>query len=73
MSEETKVQESAEAEVISQDALDNFVSLKKGDIVNGTIVKIEDNQATVSLGYKYDDTDNDHYKRYEWNYHKTVL
>ncbi|MBM7564468.1 30S ribosomal protein S1 [Paenibacillus sacheonensis] len=54
MSEETKVQESAAAEVISQDALDNFVSLKKGDIVNGTIVKIEDNQATVSLGYKYD-------------------
>lgn len=54
MSEETKVQESAEAEVISQDALDNFVSLKKGDIVNGTIVKIEDNQVTVSLGYKYD-------------------
>ncbi|QHW30206.1 30S ribosomal protein S1 [Paenibacillus rhizovicinus] len=54
MSEETKVQESAAAETISQDALDNFVSLKKGDIVNGTIVKIEDNQVTVSLGYKYD-------------------
>jgi small subunit ribosomal protein S1 len=54
MSEETKVQESAAAEAISQDALDNFVSLKKGDIVNGTIVKIEDNQVTVSLGYKYD-------------------
>ncbi|NBD22605.1 30S ribosomal protein S1 [Paenibacillus glycinis] len=63
MSEETKVQEESAAaeainqdaaEAISQDALDNFVSLKKGDIVNGTIVKIEDNQVTVSLGYKYD-------------------
>lgn len=52
MSEETKVQESAAAE--SQEAMDNFVSLKKGDTVNGTIVKIEDNQVFVSLGYKYD-------------------
>ena len=54
MSEETKVQESAAAETISQEAMDNFVSLKKGDTVKGTIVKIEDNQAFVSLGYKYD-------------------
>ncbi|GGF87775.1 30S ribosomal protein S1 [Paenibacillus abyssi] len=63
MSEETKIQESAveeavsqetEAETVSQEALDNLVSLKKGDTVKGTIVKIEDNQATVSLGYKYD-------------------
>jgi len=58
MSEETNVQdstqESATAETISQEAMDNFVSLKKGDTVKGTIVKIEDNQAFVSLGYKYD-------------------
>ncbi|EFM09794.1 RNA binding S1 domain protein [Paenibacillus curdlanolyticus YK9] len=54
MSEETKIEETTAAETISQDALDNFVSLKKGDTVKGTIVKIEDNQATVSLGYKYD-------------------
>ncbi|QAY66181.1 30S ribosomal protein S1 [Paenibacillus protaetiae] len=47
MSEELNVQE-------SQEAMDNLVSLKKGDIVTGTIVKIEDNQAFVSLGYKYD-------------------
>jgi len=53
MSEEINVQESV-AEEVSQDALDNFVSLKKGDSVKGTIVKIEDNQAYVSLGYKYD-------------------
>ncbi len=54
MSEEIKVQESAAAETVSQDALENVVSLKKGDTVKGTIVKIEDNQAFVSLGYKYD-------------------
>ncbi|MBB6674166.1 30S ribosomal protein S1 [Cohnella nanjingensis] len=54
MSEEIKVQESAAADSVSQDALENVVSLKKGDSVKGTIVKIEDNQAFVSLGYKYD-------------------
>ncbi|MFC4103747.1 30S ribosomal protein S1 [Paenibacillus xanthanilyticus] len=48
MSEETKVQEN------QQEAMDNLVSLKKGDTVKGTIVKLEDNQAFVSLGYKYD-------------------
>lgn len=53
MSEEINVQETA-AESVSQDALENVVSLKKGDTVKGTIVKIEDNQAFVSLGYKYD-------------------
>lgn len=41
-------------EINVQEAMDNFVSLKKGDTVKGTIVKIEDNQAYVSLGYKYD-------------------
>ncbi|MGO4107454.1 30S ribosomal protein S1 [Paenibacillus sp. YAF4_2] len=46
MSEEINVQDQA--------AMDNFVSLKKGDTVKGTIVKIDDNQAYVSLGYKYD-------------------
>lgn len=63
MSEEINVQESAAqepvaadntAETVTQDALENVVSLKKGDTVKGTIVKIEDNQAYVSLGYKYD-------------------
>ncbi|MCD9021228.1 30S ribosomal protein S1 [Cohnella silvisoli] len=42
------------AETVSQDALENLVTLKKGDTVKGTVVKIEDNQAYVSLGYKYD-------------------
>ncbi|WP_440109870.1 30S ribosomal protein S1 [Paenibacillus sp. QZ-Y1] len=48
MSEEMKNQEA------TQDELDQFVSLKKGDTVKGTIVKLEDNQAYVSIGYKYD-------------------
>ncbi|NMO96955.1 30S ribosomal protein S1 [Paenibacillus lemnae] len=50
MSEETRNQEQAE----TQDQLDQIVSLKKGDTVTGTIVKLEDNQAYVSIGYKYD-------------------
>ncbi|MDB4867834.1 MAG: rpsA [Cohnella sp.] len=61
MSEETKVQEteaveavSESTETVSQDAMDNLVTLKKGDNVKGTVVKIEDNQAFISLGYKYD-------------------
>lgn len=54
MSEETKIQDSAAAEGITEQNLDQLVSLKKGDTVKGTIVKIEDNQAYVSLGYKYD-------------------
>jgi small subunit ribosomal protein S1 len=54
MSEEINVQESAAAEPVAQDAMENLVTLKKGDTVKGTIVKIEDNQAYVSLGYKYD-------------------
>ncbi|GAC41879.1 30S ribosomal protein S1 [Paenibacillus popilliae] len=52
MSEETKVNETAEA--ANQDVMENIVSVKKGDTVKGTIVKIDDNQAVVSIGYKYD-------------------
>lgn len=47
MSEEIKNQEAAEA--ANQDELDQIVSLKKGDTVKGTIVKLEDNQAVVAL------------------------
>ncbi|WP_152393978.1 30S ribosomal protein S1 [Paenibacillus guangzhouensis] len=50
MSEENVQVEAVE----SQADLDNIVSIKKGDTVKGTIVKIEDNQAIVSFGYKYD-------------------
>lgn len=50
MSEETRNEETVE----NQEQLDQIVSLKKGDTVKGTIVKLEDNQAYVSIGYKYD-------------------
>ncbi|RKN84607.1 30S ribosomal protein S1 [Paenibacillus ginsengarvi] len=51
MSEEINVQESAEA--ANQELL-SVATYKKGDIVKGKIVKIEDNQAIVDIGYKYD-------------------
>ncbi|WEK55670.1 MAG: 30S ribosomal protein S1 [Candidatus Cohnella colombiensis] len=54
MSEEINVQETVATEAVAQDVLENLVSLKKGDTVKGTVVKIDDNQAYVSLGYKYD-------------------
>ncbi|MCY9517138.1 30S ribosomal protein S1 [Paenibacillus apiarius] len=52
MSEETKVNETADT--ANQEAMENIVTLKKGDTVKGAIVKIDDNQAFVSIGYKYD-------------------
>lgn len=52
MSEENNNQETTE--VTNQEALDQVVSVNKGDTVKGTIVKLEDNQAYVSIGYKYD-------------------
>ncbi|MBY9081635.1 30S ribosomal protein S1 [Paenibacillus sp. HN-1] len=69
MSEEIRNQEAAESaeatekvdaaaenqeELATQDELEQIISIKKGDTVKGTIVKIEDNQAYVSIGYKYD-------------------
>lgn len=58
MSEETKVQETeAQATAETVDAgqqMANVVAYKKGDIVKGKIVKIDDNQAIVDIGYKYD-------------------
>ncbi|WP_410768341.1 30S ribosomal protein S1 [Fontibacillus sp. BL9] len=53
MSEEIKNELEA-VETASQEEMEQIVSLKKGDTVKGTIVKIEDNQAYVSIGYKYD-------------------
>jgi small subunit ribosomal protein S1 len=53
---ENAVHAAEPADNVSQEALENPMTLKKGDIVKGTIVKIEDNQAFVSLGYKYEGT-----------------
>lgn len=55
MTEEVKNEEVV-IEETNQDVLNNVVTLKKGDLVKGTIVKIEDNVAYVSVGYKYDGT-----------------
>jgi len=51
MSEEMKMQESVnEAEA----AMAQATVLKKGDIVTGKIVKVEEGQALVDVGYKYE-------------------
>jgi small subunit ribosomal protein S1 len=54
MSEETKIEaaETVEEEVTPN--LTDMVALKRGDVVKGKIVKVEDNQAIVDIGYKYD-------------------
>ncbi|ANE49024.1 30S ribosomal protein S1 [Paenibacillus swuensis] len=39
---------------MTEQQMTDMVSLKKGDTVKGTIVKIEDNQAYVDISYKYD-------------------
>lgn len=61
MTEEAKNQEVEQNEtVVAQEEtneqvdLTNIASLKKGDTVQGTIVKVEDNQAIVDVAYKYD-------------------
>lgn len=63
MSEETNVQATEvvqETEAVQETAdtatpdFANVAVIKKGDVVKGKIVKIEDNQAIVDIGYKYD-------------------
>ncbi|MDO3409594.1 30S ribosomal protein S1 [Saccharibacillus sp. CPCC 101409] len=63
MSEETRnenqeevVSQEVNEETVTQDQLDQAVAVKKGDTVTGTIVKLDDDQAYVSIGYKYDGT-----------------
>ncbi|GIQ71044.1 30S ribosomal protein S1 [Xylanibacillus composti] len=61
MTEETKVQETEasaeatnEATVSQEEAMADVAALKRGDTVKGKVVKVEDNQALVDIGYKYD-------------------
>jgi small subunit ribosomal protein S1 len=67
MSEEVNVQETAATEVEAQEtqetavsreeaeqAMSNVAVLKKGDSVKGKIVKVDEDQAFVDIGYKYD-------------------
>jgi small subunit ribosomal protein S1 len=59
MSEETKVDQSvqnddAQQEVSQEESIANVTVLKKGDTVKGTIIKVDEDQAFVDVGYKYD-------------------
>lgn len=58
MSEETKVENVQEAqaqqEVSQEESMGNVSVLKKGDTVKGTIIKVDEEQAIVDVGYKYD-------------------
>ncbi|WP_028548688.1 30S ribosomal protein S1 [Paenibacillus sp. UNC451MF] len=58
MSEETKVEnvqeEQAQQEVSQEESMGNVSVLKKGDTVKGSIIKVDDEQAIVDVGYKYD-------------------
>jgi len=48
---EVKTQAAEPAETVD---MMEVSTIKKGDIVKGTVVKVEDNQAYVDIGYKYD-------------------
>lgn len=59
MMEETNVQETTETTNVQENTeapidMSQVAIVKKGDTVKGKIVKIEDNQAYVDIGYKYD-------------------
>lgn len=56
MTEETNLQANEQGAAESADTVDmtEVSTIKKGDIVKGTIVKVEDNQAYVDIGYKFD-------------------
>ncbi|NDI34334.1 30S ribosomal protein S1 [Chengkuizengella sediminis] len=55
MTEETKVaQEQEVTETVTQEEMTNVNVIQQGDIVKGKVVKVEDNQVIVDIGYKYD-------------------
>jgi len=56
MTEETNLQGNEQRAAESADTVDmtEVSTIKKGDIVKGTIVKVEDNVAYVDIGYKFD-------------------
>lgn len=49
MTEENKIVEQPEAVDMTQ-----VTAVKTGDVIKGKVVKVEDNQALVDIGYKYD-------------------
>ncbi|PZE21966.1 30S ribosomal protein S1 [Paenibacillus xerothermodurans] len=59
MSEETKVDQNLESqdtqqELSQEESMADMAVLKKGDTVKGTIIKVDEDQAIVDVGYKYD-------------------
>jgi small subunit ribosomal protein S1 len=59
MSEETKVEQTApneetQQEISQEESMANVAVLKKGDTVKGKIIKVDEDQAFVDIGYKYD-------------------
>ncbi|MCS7462447.1 30S ribosomal protein S1 [Paenibacillus doosanensis] len=59
MSEETNVEQNVQEEqnqqeVSQEESMANMSVLKKGDTVKGKIIKVDDDQAFVDVGYKYD-------------------
>lgn len=62
MTEETKMQDQDAAQAAQAEApaaeqtvdLTQIATIKKGDIVKGEVVKVENDQAIVNIGYKYD-------------------
>lgn len=53
---ETETVNAEEAAAEAANDMSNVKIITKGDVVEGTILKIEDNQAIVDIGYKYDGT-----------------
>ncbi|NBI30453.1 30S ribosomal protein S1 [Chengkuizengella marina] len=55
MTEETKVvQEQEAAETVTKEEMSDVNVIQQGDIVKGKVVKVEDNQVIIDIGYKYD-------------------
>ncbi|WP_217556247.1 30S ribosomal protein S1 [Paenibacillus sp. GbtcB18] len=56
MSEEIKNENQTNESQEAQEAMSQVAAVKKGDIVKGKIIKVEQDQAMVDIGYKYDGT-----------------
>lgn len=60
MSEEIKVEQNmeqaaeAQADASQEQSMGDVAALKRGDLVKGKIIKVENDQAIVDIGYKYD-------------------
>lgn len=52
--ETQEIQETPVSQAEAEQAMSNVAALKKGDSVKGKIVKVDEDQAFVDIGYKYD-------------------